>query len=155
MAPHAAPSREQPTASTDLEAGRELKLGEFDDVETLSLSEARIVLQRTIEVREKRGEHFESTENTNKTKDYLELFAVFRDLQVAEQVEQLISSMGPVLVKFEKSQLKSLLPTCAEEARALIPSLDKKIEDGDLDEGQLDDICKEVQRLKRQAALPE
>ncbi|ETN37333.1 uncharacterized protein HMPREF1541_08324 [Cyphellophora europaea CBS 101466] len=153
MAPHAAPSREQPTASTDLEAGRELKLGEFADVETLSLSEARIVLQRTLEMRQKRGEPFDESDTMVKTRDYLEIFAVFKDLSVAEQVEQLINSLGNDLVKFEKSQLKSLLPTCADEAKALIPSLEKKVEDGVLDEMQLDEICKEVQRLKRQAEL--
>jgi DNA-directed RNA polymerase II subunit RPB4 len=153
MPPHAAPSREQPTASTDLEAGRDLKLGEFADVDTLSLSEARIVLQAALDARVKRGEHLEETENMQKTRDYLEIFAVFKDFKVAEQVDHLVSSISPNLVKFEKTQIKSLLPTCAEEAKALIPSLEKKIEDDLLDETQLEDICKEVQRLKRQSEL--
>jgi DNA-directed RNA polymerase II subunit RPB4 len=153
MPPHAAPSREQPTASTDLEAGRDLKLGEFADVDTLSLSEARIVLQAALDARVKRGEHLEETENMQKTRDYLEIFAVFKDFKVAEQVDHLVSSISPNLVKFEKTQIKSLLPTCAEEAKALIPSLEKKIEDDLLDEIQLEDICKEVQRLKRQSEL--
>jgi DNA-directed RNA polymerase II subunit RPB4 len=153
MPPHAAPSREQPTASTDLQAGREMNLGEWSETETLSLSEARIVLERALEMRQKRGENVEEAETLVKTRDYLEIFAVFKDLSAAEQVEQLINSIGSNLDKFERSQLKSLLPTCADEAKALIPSLEKKVEDGHLDESELDSICKEVQRLKRQAEL--
>ena len=153
MPPHAAPSREQPTASIELEAGRDLVLGEFADVDTLSLSEARIVLQAALDARVKRGEHLEETENMQKTRDYLEIFATFKDFKVAEQVDHLVSSISPALVKFEKTQIKSLLPTCADEAKALIPSLEKKIEDNLIDEAQLEDICKEVQRLKRQSEL--
>jgi DNA-directed RNA polymerase subunit F len=150
---HAAPSKEQPTASTDLEAGTELNLGEFATEETLSLSEARIVLLKTIDHRAQHGAQFEETENTAKAREYLEIFAVFKDLAMAEQVEALINRLGTGLEKFEKSQLKSLIPTCADEAKAVIPSLEKKCEEGVVDEDELQGICKELQRLKRQAEL--
>jgi DNA-directed RNA polymerase II subunit RPB4 len=153
MAPHAAPSREQPTASTDLEAGRDLKLGEFADTATLSLSEARIVLLKTIEHRSKGG-HFEETENTAKAREYLDLFSLFKDLTMAEQVEGLLlPKASPGMENFERSQLKSLVPSCADEAKAIIPSLEKKVEDGLVDENALGQLCKELQRLKRQALL--
>lgn len=100
---HAAPSRQQPTASTDLEAGKELKLGEFAAEETLSLSEARIVLTKTLESRVQAGAQYEETENTAKAREYLEIFAVFKDLAMAEQVEALINRLGNGLEKFEST----------------------------------------------------
>ena len=148
--PHAAPSRNAPTATSDLEAGAVLKLGEFQNEVTLNLSEARIILQKTLATRPPR---FEETETTVKTKDYLEIFAVFKDLAEAEQVEGLINSLGENLARFEKSQLGSLVPTSADEAKALIPSLEKKVEDGTVTEEELDGICEQLQRIKRQAQL--
>lgn len=154
MAPHAAPSREQPTASTDLEAGRELKLGEFGDVEiTLSLSEARIVLQKVTEIRSKGQQPLEENDNITKTRDYLEIFSVFKDPPEAEASEALVTSLGPNLHVFEKGQLKTLIPTCADEAKALIPSLEKKIEDGLIDENDLEQVCVELQKVKLRAEL--
>ncbi|KAJ9615543.1 RNA polymerase B [Cladophialophora chaetospira] len=151
--PHAAPSRVAPTASSDLEAGTVLKLGEFANETTLNLSEARIVLLKTLQAREKNGKVLDSTETLEKTKDYLEIFSVFKDLAEAQQVEGIINAFGIELEKFEKSQLGSLVPTCADEAKALIPSLEKKVEDGILGEEDLEGICRELQRLKRQAQI--
>ena len=151
--PHAAPSRVAPTASSDLEAGAVLKLGEFANETTLNLSEARIVLLKTLQAREKNGKVLDSTETLEKTKDYLEIFSVFKDQAEAQQVEGIINAFGIELEKFEKSQLGSLVPTCADEAKALIPSLEKKVEDGILGEEDLEGICRELQRLKRQAQI--
>lgn len=153
MAPRAAPSLQQPTASTDLSAGRDLKLGEFDDVTTLSLSEARVVLQKTLEYRQSRGMQLEETDSMIKTRDYLEIFAAFKDQTLAEQSDNVTKQLSESLHPFEATQMKSLLPTCADEAKALIPSLEKKVEDGLVDEAELDSICKELQKLKRQAEL--
>ena len=150
---HAAPSKEQPTASTDLEAGRDLKLGEFATEETLSLSEARIVLLKTLDHRAQHGGQYDEPDNSSKAREYLEIFSIFKDLALAEQVESLINTLGGGLEKFEKSQLKSLVPTCADEAKAVIPSLEKKCEEGVVDEDELDGICKELQRVKREAQL--
>merc|ERR1712098_378293 len=54
-------------------------------------------------MRQKRGEPFDESDTMVKTRDYLEIFAVFKDLSVAEQVEQLINSLGNDLVKFERA----------------------------------------------------
>lgn len=40
------------------------------------------------------------------------------------------------------------MPSCADEAKTLIPSLVGQISDSDLE-----DLCQDLQRLKRQAAL--
>ena len=151
--PHAAPSRVPPTATSDLEAGAVLKLGEFQNEVTLNLSEARIILQKTLATRAARGGGYEETETTAKTRDYLEIFAVFKDLAEAQQVEGIINSYGENLERFEKSQLGSLVPTCSDEAKALIPSLERKVEEGIVNEEELEGICRELQRLKRQAQL--
>lgn len=153
MAPHAAPSRNAPTTATDLEAGPVLKLGEYTDEPTLNTSEARIILLKTLDTRASRGRTYDETETLAKTKDYLEIFAVFKDLAEAQQVEGIIDSYGKGLERFEKSQLGSLVPTCADEAKALIPSLERKVEQGLIGDEDLEDICKELQRLKRQAQL--
>ncbi|ETI26237.1 hypothetical protein A1O7_07093 [Cladophialophora yegresii CBS 114405] len=151
--PHAAPSRVAPTATSDLEAGAVLKLGEFANEVTLNLSEARIVLLKTLDTRQKNNTVVNPTENLEKTKDYLEIFAVFKNLAEAQEVEGIINGYAPSLERFEKSQLGSLVPTCADEAKALIPSLEKKVEDGIVGEEEIEGICRELQRLKRQAAL--
>jgi len=151
--PHAAPSREAPTANSDLSAGADLRLGEYADEVTLNLSEARIILLKTLSTRASRGGQFEETETTSKTRDYLEIFAVFKDLAEAQQVEGIIDGYGKKLERFEKSQLGSLVPISADEAKALIPSLEKKVENGTLTDLELEGICTELQRLKRQAQL--
>lgn len=46
------------------------------------------------------------------------------------------------------SEIGSLVPTCADEAKTLIPSLVGQISDQDLD-----DLCNDLQKLKRQAQL--
>ncbi len=150
----AAPSRKQPIASTELEAGSELKLGEFSDVASLSLSEARIILEKVIDTRAAQGFGHEEAENTTKTRDYLEIFANFKEQSSAEGAAGLVD-YGNLrgLEPFESAQMKSLLPTCADEAKALIPSLEKKCENRTIDEDTLEEVCRELQKLKRSAEL--
>jgi DNA-directed RNA polymerase II subunit RPB4 len=152
MAP-AAPSREAPSATNDLEAGMTLKLGEYADEPTLNTSEARIILKKTLDTRRARGHNTEETETLAKTRDYLEIFAVFKELAEAQQVEGIINSYGKNLERFERSQLGSLVPTCADEAKALIPSLEGKVTDGKITDDELDDLCSDLQKVKRQAQL--
>lgn len=160
---HAAPSRRNPALSLHLEASKELRLGEFADDLTLNLSEARIILDKSIEARRKRlleqnpnAQLPRDTETLAKTREYLEYFAVFKDVSDAELAERTInsySSGGMVLERFEKSQLGSLVPTCADEAKALIPSLEKKVEEGVIQEEDLEALCRELTRIKKQTQL--
>jgi len=146
--PRAAPSRDPPAASQDLEAGPVLKLGEYADQPTLNTSEARIILKKTIDARRVRNHNADETETLTKTRDYLEIFAVFKEIPDIGQVESIIDTYGKDLTRFEKSQLGTLVPSCADEAKTLIPSLVGQISDSDLE-----DLCQDLQRLKRQAAL--
>jgi len=55
--------------------------------------------------------------------------------------------------RFERSQLGSLVPSCADEAKALIPSLERKVEVGEVSEEDLDGLCKELSKIKRNTQL--
>lgn len=145
----------------DLEAGKELRLGEFAEDPTLNLSEARIILDKSLEARKRarqpNGETdksvYRDTETVSKTKDYLELFAVFKEMADAEQAERTINTYAQGMERFERSQLGSLVPTSADEAKALIPSLEKKVEDGIVNESDLEALCIELNKIKRQTQL--
>ena len=75
-----------------------------------------------------------------KTQEYLDVFARFKQKENIEAVEQLLASRTD-LDLFERSQLGSLCCETSEEAKTLIPSLTNKISDVDLQEF-LDDITK-------------
>lgn len=109
--PRAAPSREAPSASQDLEAGAVLKLGEYADQPTLNTSEARIILKKTLDARRARNHNAEETETLAKTRDYLELFAVFKEIEEAQQVESIIDTYAKDIARFEKSQLGKQPPS--------------------------------------------
>jgi DNA-directed RNA polymerase II subunit RPB4 len=103
--PRAAPSREAPSATNDLEAGVVLKLGEYAEEPTLNTSEARMIILKTLDTRAQSGGNIDEVETLVKTNDYLEIFAVFKELQEATQVEGIINVYGSRLEKFEKSQI--------------------------------------------------
>lgn len=75
-----------------------------------------------------------------KTTQYLENFARFKRKENVEAVERLLSARKE-LAKFERAQLGSLCCDTAEEAKTLIPSLQDKITDEDL-QSLLDEITK-------------
>ncbi|KAI5294800.1 hypothetical protein KEM52_003158 [Ascosphaera acerosa] len=75
-----------------------------------------------------------------KTLDYLEIFARFKDAENIEAVERLLTAHTE-LELFERSQLGSLCCETAEEAKCLVPSLQHKITDADLQE-LLDELTK-------------
>ncbi|KAI4274462.1 MAG: hypothetical protein LQ337_003918 [Flavoplaca oasis] len=130
--PHEPTSRTREKPSGDEEATTELKLGEFQGVPTLSLSEARLLINAVLDNRRKLRKVNE-TETLIKTQDYLEVFARFKQTENIEAVERVLNARVE-LELFEKSQLGSLCCESAEEAKTLIPSLASKISDDDLQE---------------------
>ncbi|PYI01121.1 hypothetical protein BO78DRAFT_411711 [Aspergillus sclerotiicarbonarius CBS 121057] len=124
----------------ELEAASTLKLGADQNTHTLSLSEARLVINKVLENKRRGGKKYEEPENLTKTLDYLEVFARFKDEENIKAVERLLNSHTE-LEMFERSQLGSLCCDNAEEAKSLIPSLQHKISDGDLQE-LLDELTK-------------
>ncbi|EEH04704.1 polymerase II polypeptide D [Histoplasma capsulatum G186AR] len=132
--------RKRELPQNELEATSQLKLGEFQNVPTLSLSEARLVINKVLDLRRKGDHKFEERETLVKTQDYLELFARFKEKENIEAVERLLSAHTE-LEFFERSQLGSLCCNDAEEAKSLIPSIGNKISDTELQE-LLDELTK-------------
>ncbi|KFY26437.1 hypothetical protein V493_04087 [Pseudogymnoascus sp. VKM F-4281 (FW-2241)] len=119
----------------DEEAGAELKLGEFQDVDALTHSEAALVINALVAKRkmDKDSKRVNDSEMLNKTLEYLDHFARFKRKENVEAVERLLSAHQE-LAKFERAQLGSLCCELAEEAKTLVPSLADKISDDDLQE---------------------
>eukprot|EP00053_Salpingoeca_punica_P009364 m.83877 g.83877 ORF g.83877 m.83877 type:complete len:142 (+) comp14994_c0_seq4:82-507(+) len=67
-----------------------------------------------------------------KTLKYAQKFGQFRKPQIASDVRALLASRG--FHKFEQAALASLCPETADEAKHLIPSLQDRISDADLEE---------------------
>lgn len=85
------------------EATAELRLGEFQAVPTLTLSEARLLINAVMEHR-KTTLQVNETETLIKTQDYLDVFARFKQKENIEAVERMLASRLE-LELFERSQL--------------------------------------------------
>jgi len=133
-------SRTREPPQGDEEAAAELKLGEFQDVDALTHSEAALVINALVAKRRMDRKNVNETEMLLKTTEYLDHFARFKRKENVEAVERLLSAHKE-LAKFERAQLGSLCCDTAEEAKTLIPSLTDKISDEDLQE-LLDEITK-------------
>ncbi|KAG9232678.1 HRDC-like protein [Amylocarpus encephaloides] len=140
MASMAATSRSREAPQGDEEASSELKLGEFQDVDALTHSEAALVINALVAKRKQDRKNVNETEILQKTTDYLEHFARFRQKENVQAVERLLTAHKG-LAKFERAQLGSLCCDSCEEAKTLIPSLQDKISDEELQE-LLDEITK-------------
>ncbi|GMM52766.1 DNA-directed RNA polymerase II subunit [Starmerella bacillaris] len=113
------------------------------DLYALSLSETRYLLNTCMASRHEEtatGQNEEDEEdfaNSNevlrKTREYLSVFARFKDEQTIDAVEHLLKSPeNSGLHPFEIAQLANLMCDDAEEAKTLIPSLAFKKSDEDL-----------------------
>lgn len=97
-------SRPKPPPRGDEQAGAELKLGEFENVDTLTLSEASLVINALISKRRNDRKNFQESEILTQTIDYLDAFARFKQKENVEAVERLLSSHKQ-LNKFERAQI--------------------------------------------------
>ncbi|KAI1265063.1 HRDC-like protein [Xylariaceae sp. FL1019] len=123
-------SRAKAEATGNEEASTTISLGEFQNVDTLTLSEAALVIGAIVEKRQHNNK-LNHTEMLSKTIDYLDAFSRFKNKQSVEAIERLLSSRKE-FHNFERAQLGSLCCETAEEAKTLIPSLTDKISDEDL-----------------------
>lgn len=95
-------TRERPGG--DEEASSTLTLGEFSNVPSLSLSEARILIKAVLDNRRATRRKIDETEILVKTQDYLDVFARFKQKENIEAVERLLISRAE-FESFERSQL--------------------------------------------------
>ncbi|KAM3443558.1 hypothetical protein NHJ13051_000437 [Beauveria bassiana] len=135
-------SRPKPPPPGNEEASATLNLGEFHNVDTLTLSEASLVLNALVAKRRNDRKNVNETEMLNQTLSYLDHFARFTQKENVEAVERLLSTHKD-LAKFERAQLGSLCCETADEAKTLIPSLADKISDEDLKE-----LLEEISKLQ-------
>ncbi|KAI0012922.1 RNA polymerase Rpb4 [Xylariaceae sp. FL0662B] len=133
MSHHPPASRAKTAPAGNEEATTVISLGEFQDVDTLTLSEAALVINALVSKRRNDRKNVNDTEMLTKTIDYLDTFARFKKKENVEAVERLLSAHKE-FHKFERAQLGSLCCETAEEAKYLIPSLNDKISDEDLQE---------------------
>ncbi|CRK19813.1 hypothetical protein BN1723_016974 [Verticillium longisporum] len=133
-------SRPRPPIPGQEKAEAVLELGEFQEVDTLTLSEASLVINALVTKRRMDRKNVNETEMLTQTLNYLDAFSRFRQKENVEAVERLLSAHKQ-LAKFERAQIGSLCCETAEEAKTLIPSLQDKITDEDLQE-LLDEISK-------------
>ncbi|KAF2718821.1 RNA polymerase II, partial [Polychaeton citri CBS 116435] len=134
-------SRARPPPTGDEEATSQLRLGEFDGVDTLSVSEAYHLLNAMEQRLTADGKQIPNNDVYVKTREYLNLFARFKDLPAVQSVESYLEKLSDKLAPFEKAQLGTLCCDTAEEARTLVPSLEGKFSDDQLQQ-VLDDISK-------------
>ncbi|XP_003739752.1 DNA-directed RNA polymerase II subunit RPB4 [Galendromus occidentalis] len=110
---------------------------DFENAETLLISEVHMLLEHRSKQNESAEEEQELSEFFTKTHGYCTRFSKFKNRETIGEVRNLLQQKK--LHKFELAQLANLCPETPEEAKALIPSLEGRFEDEDLRE-VLDDI---------------
>ncbi|KAG9510843.1 DNA-directed RNA polymerase II subunit RPB4, partial [Fragariocoptes setiger] len=106
---------------------------EFDGVETLMISEVRLILESRKESADKSGSEQRLNEVFVKTLEHCKTFDRFggnKEKIAAIRRMLLPKKMHP----FELAQLANLCPETCEEARTFIPSLEKNFQDDELTE---------------------
>ncbi|KAK4509174.1 uncharacterized protein ATC70_007524 [Mucor velutinosus] len=118
---------------TDQEDASNLKLGEeFDGAQCLYISEVRIILEAQEDSKENGTDTRPRTNVMAKTLDYVRAFSRFSNIESVREVRQVLAKEN--LAQFEVAQIANLCCEDAEEAKALIPSLENKVEVPELQE---------------------
>ncbi|XP_055305933.1 DNA-directed RNA polymerase II subunit Rpb4-like [Sitodiplosis mosellana] len=110
---------------------------EFQNAETLLVSEVHMLLDHRKKQNELADEEQEFSEVFLKTFTYTDIFRKFKNKETITAVRSLLTQKK--LHKFELAAIGNLCPEVPEEAKALIPSLEGRFKDEELKE-VLDDI---------------
>lgn len=124
-----------------------LELGpEFspEKAQALFLSEASYLLQKKVEQHQTATLQGDINPVLKKAFEYAERFDTFRSADTAMTVRAQLSKIIPPLHPFEIAQLATLVPSTADEAKVIIPSLADKFDDD-----KLQDILQGLNRLKQ------
>uniref|UniRef100_A0A1B6CJH2 DNA-directed RNA polymerase II subunit RPB4 n=1 Tax=Clastoptera arizonana TaxID=38151 RepID=A0A1B6CJH2_9HEMI len=103
---------------------------EFENAETLLISEVHMLLEHRKAQNESAEEEQEFSEVFMKTLTYTNRFRKFKNKEMIASVRNLLSQKK--LHKFELASIANLCPETPEEAKALIPSLEGRFEDEEL-----------------------
>ncbi|KAI1728626.1 RNA polymerase rpb4 domain-containing protein [Ditylenchus destructor] len=131
-----APVRAGETEATPEEDATELKFPKEFEVtgcDALMISEVFLLLDHRRKQSEQKEEIEDMSEVFVKTLNYARRLSKFKSRETIRAVRGIFSGKYN-LHKFEVAQLANLCPETAEEAKALIPSLENKMEDEELDE---------------------
>ncbi|KAK5646921.1 hypothetical protein RI129_005385 [Pyrocoelia pectoralis] len=109
----------------------------FENAETLLISEVHMLLEHRKAQNESAEDEQEFSDVFMKTLTYTDRFRKFKNKETISAVRNLL--MQKKLHKFELAALANLCPETTEEAKSLIPSLEGRFEDEDL-QTVLDDI---------------
>ncbi|KAF2874674.1 HRDC-like protein [Massariosphaeria phaeospora] len=149
-------SRPKPKIQLEEELGPENKLGDFEDVQPLSVSEARAVISAIHEKRKQTGppgnplgrdRAHNDSQTVTQFVEYLENFSKFKVIDNLNVLFGLLDShtdLSPV----EKALLGSLTCDSADEAKTLIPSLANKFSDE-----ELQPLLDEIQKLREHKSI--
>jgi len=110
---------------------------EFENAETLLISEVDMLLTHRKQQNESAEEEQELSEVFMKTLSYCQRFSRYKNRETIAAVRSLLTQKK--LHKYELAQLANLCPETPEEAKALIPSLEGRFQDEEL-RHILDDI---------------
>ncbi|KAJ3190964.1 RNA polymerase B [Irineochytrium annulatum] len=128
------------------EDAAEGRLGEeFQDVQCLLISEVRVLLEVAKERSRKEGRE-RTSDILQKTMDYCEKFSRFNDKQTIKEIRQLFPE-DQNFHQYEMAQLANLCCDSPEEARAMIPSLNKKF--SQVDDGRIQDLLDQMSNLRK------
>ncbi|UPX11288.1 RNA polymerase B [Ascochyta rabiei] len=147
-------SRPKPPVAQDEEMGNEIKLGDFEDVHALSVSEARAVVTAVHKGRKNKDAESnplrDRIHNDNPTithfLDYFDNFARYKEEESLHAINAMFDT-HPELTTVEKALLGTLTPDSADEATTLIPSLADKMDTDSL-QAILDELTKMQDRLR-------
>ncbi|CAH0381200.1 unnamed protein product [Bemisia tabaci] len=103
---------------------------EFENAETLLISEVHMLLEHRKVQNENQEDEQEFSDVFNKTLTYTNRFRKFKNTDVIHSVRSLLQVKK--LHKFEVAALANLCPETPEEAKAVIPSLEGRFEDEEL-----------------------
>ncbi|XP_058800492.1 DNA-directed RNA polymerase II subunit Rpb4-like isoform X3 [Phymastichus coffea] len=110
---------------------------EFENADTLLISEVHMLLEHRKAQNESAEEEQEFSEVFMKSLTYTNRFRKFKNKETIAAIRNLLNQKK--LHKFELASLANLCPETPEEAKALIPSLEGRLEDEEL-RTMLDDI---------------
>jgi len=103
---------------------------EFESAETLLNSEVFMLLEHRKAQNENADDEQEMSDVFMKTLNYTQRFSRFKNRETIAQVRGLLSKKK--LHKYELASIANLCPETAEEAKSLIPSLEGRFDDEEL-----------------------
>eukprot|EP00696_Hemimastix_kukwesjijk_P014618 gnl/Hemi2/28651_TR9511_c0_g1_i1.p2 gnl/Hemi2/28651_TR9511_c0_g1~~gnl/Hemi2/28651_TR9511_c0_g1_i1.p2 ORF type:complete len:156 (+),score=56.29 gnl/Hemi2/28651_TR9511_c0_g1_i1:69-470(+) len=111
----------------------DLRLGrDFEGAKCLMNSEVAIILELRQQQQQANPDD-DLPPTFTKTLSYVQRFSRYRNKEAVKEVREILNRTHPALEEFEKALVGNLSPEGAEEARCLIPSLQNRFEDDNIE----------------------